>query len=690
MENILETEIEKEFEENFLRYSLSVITDRAIPDVKDGNKPVHRRILHIMKDMGLTYDKRHKKCASVTGNVIARVHPRGDTSVYEAMAKMAQPFYLRYPLIDWQGSVGNVSGDGPAAARYTECRLSKIGELMMEGIKKDAVDTKLNYADDEYEPIVVPSLFPNLICNGTSGIGVAIATNLVPHNLNEVMAGAIALLNNGDITTAELMEYIKGPDFPLGGVVINPSVLLDTYETGRSPRGKSIKLRADYNVKEEGREKLLTFTSIPHGTTTIKIMEDIEKLIEAQSLPTLNAVLDNSNEENGINISLGFTKQTDVTDVLNLLFSKTDLEVSISVNNTCLVDGQPVTLGIRDMLAHYINHQVDVLKRTTNYDLDKLNARLEVLFGHKVAVENIDVVVEIIKSADNKSDAKAKLMSTLSLTENQAEAILDMKLSKLTSIEVKDILDNLKQVEASIEECNQILADIKGHLIKRFTQISKDFGDDRRTKLEETEFVKVAGKKSKSAGVQMYVLKQDNGTINTYKTSVAGSIGVMSDDYLYAFSSMGMAYKISVSKIVNGMNINVLANVKSGETIVDIGTAQSEVESFTILTELGMIKRLKKSEMDSSRSTGYIKLQDGDKVLSVETRKGFNYVSITTSDDYNLAFEITGVAETGKAGKGVKSVSLHKDCIVSKVEFFKTDKNLTLGKRAGVGKKPKK
>ncbi len=226
MEKILDTEIEKEFEENFLRYSLSVITDRAIPDVNDGSKPVHRRILYIMRDMGLTYDKRHKKCASVTGNVIARVHPRGDTSVYEAMAKMAQPFYLRYPLIDWQGSVGNVSGDGPAAARYTECRLSKIGELMMEGIKKDAVDMKLNYADDEYEPVVIPSLFPNLICNGTSGIGVAIATNLIPHNLTEVMNGAIMLLEDGETTTEQLMTVIKGPDFPLGGTVINPSVLL--------------------------------------------------------------------------------------------------------------------------------------------------------------------------------------------------------------------------------------------------------------------------------------------------------------------------------------------------------------------------------------------------------------------------------------------------------------------------------
>ncbi|HNZ94202.1 MAG TPA: DNA topoisomerase 4 subunit A, partial [Sphaerochaeta sp.] len=456
MENrTIKVDVASEMRTSYLNYAMSVIVSRALPDVRDGLKPVHRRILYDMYEMGLRANSSYKKSARIVGDVLGKYHPHGDASVYDALVRLAQDFSLRYPVVNPQGNFGSIDGDPAAAMRYTEAKMSRIGEEMLSDIQKETVDFKPNYDDSLTEPSVLPGAFPFLLANGSSGIAVGMATNMAPHNLQEICAAANALIEDPEITLMELMEHIKGPDFPSGGVICGMRGIVDAFSTGR---GRII-TRGKYEIEESARGgDVIVFTEIPYQVNKADLVKKIDDLRKDGSIPMISTIRDES-DRNGIRIVIELKMGAEVMVVLNQLFQRTALQSNFNVNNLALVDGRPQLLGLKDMLHYYVKHRKDVVTRRTTYDLRKAQERAHILRGLKIGLEHIDEVIQIIKDSPDNSIASQRLIAAFALDETQAQAIIDMRLGRLSHLESSKILEELEDLEAKIAYYNELLSD---------------------------------------------------------------------------------------------------------------------------------------------------------------------------------------------------------------------------------------
>ena len=482
MNNIIQTPIIGEVEQSFLDYSLSVITDRAIPSAEDGLKPVQRRILWDMFDKGYRNDKKFVKCAQPVGDTMGRFHPHGDSSIYGALVWMSQKWNMRYPLIDFHGNNGSRDGDVPAAYRYTECKLSKAGEEMLADIKKNAIDWQLAYTDEENEPVYLPGLIPNLLVNGTMGIAVAMACSFAPHNMNEIMDAAIKLLNNPEATIKDLLDVIKGPDFPTGGLLINKDELINAYSTGK---GRA-RIRAEYKIESEKGKDSIIFTSIPYKVSKEDLIVEIDKLCENGKIDGVVSIRDESSQGE-VRLVIELAKGVSTGPVLAKLYKMTRLEDTYSINQVALIEKTPKLMNLKQLLEVYINHQRDVLIRTTNFDLEKIKARIHILVGLLIALEDIDNVIKLIKSSESAAAAKEALMAQYKLSEVQAKAILDMKLSKLAKLEKIELENEKKDLITLSTKLEEIIKNPVPKLIEIFTNLKTKYGDTRRTTITQIE-----------------------------------------------------------------------------------------------------------------------------------------------------------------------------------------------------------
>ena len=483
MDRLEQNNIVKEVQTSFLEYSMSVIVARALPDLRDGLKPVHRRILYSMYESGYTPDKQHRKCARIVGDVMGKYHPHGDSSIYEAMVRMAQDFSYRYMLVDGHGNFGNMDGDGAAAMRYTEARLSKISLELLRDINKDTVNFVANFDETEKEPEVIPSRFPNILVNGTMGIAVGMATNIPPHNLGEVIDGCIAYIDNNEITPLELMNYIKGPDFPTGAIILGNSGIKKAYETGRG----TITIRCKANIEENNNKHRIVITEIPYGINTLELKNRIAELVRDKVLEGIADYHEETNIENGVKIVITLKKEANPNVVLNNLYKHTPLQSTFGIIFLMLDKGVPKTLNIKEIISKYIDYQREVITRRTQFELNKAEARAHILEGYKIALDNLDAVISIIRNAETDLEAKEKLMSNFNLSEAQTDAILELKLRRLTGLERDKIEEDLKETLELISELKSILASdekINNIIKNEMIEIKEKNSDERRTKIK--------------------------------------------------------------------------------------------------------------------------------------------------------------------------------------------------------------
>lgn len=686
-EVIQKNDIINEFNDSFLRYSMSVITDRALPDSKDGLKPVHRRIAYDMVNLlNLKSSGKFVKSARIVGDVIGKLHPHGDTSVYDAACRLTLDYVMRYPLIKGQGSFGSTDGDGAAAMRYTEMKPTELLELMVGDIKKNVVDMVPNFANDEVEPTVLPALFPNILCNPNSGIAVAMSCNFAPHNLTEVCNGIIAYIKNNNITIDELMNYIPGPDFPLGGTIINKRDIKEAYETGKS--GNTLRIRGDYEVKDN----IIHFTSIPFGVTRAKIREQINNNIE--QLDKYIVDFNDNTNKNGIKIDFEINNLDNLNEALRIIFKVTSLETTFPINNVCLVDGQAKRLSLKELIIEYVKHQIEIIIKTALYDKDKAEKRAHILKGIIIALAQIDDVINLIRESNNKNEAREALISFLKIDDIQANAILDMKLSKLTKLDENDLKKELEEKLKIIEECNKIInnEDYRNELlISKIKNMRDKYGDARRTKLDDIIIEKNKTLKEEIPDTPVKInIKTGSLDISFVKKDKNGmNLNTKMNSTIVFFTNLGMAYKLPVTKIKDKIqNLKELIKLKPGEKILNI----MDINNTGIVyqtTKYGMIKKTNASDFNSSRAVQSIKLKDNDEVIDVSIGENFKYICQSTKDLYEIMFNIEDISITGRTGVGVRGIKLHENDYVKAACFSNKIKQEVSGKRGQVGKKVK-
>ena len=669
MNNIIQTDFSKEIEEGFLRYSMSVITDRALPDVRDGLKPVHRRIIYDMLNLlKLKYNKPYVKSAKIVGDVMGQLHPHGDTSIYDAACRLSLDFIMRYPLIDGHGNFGSIDGDSAAAQRYTEMRPKEILNLMNNGINENAVEMKPNFSEEILEPEVLPSLFPNLLVNGTTGIAVGMACSFLPHNLTEVCNALIAYIEkNGKITVEELNDYIKGPDFPMGGTIINKKDIMPAYRTGKT--NVSLKVQGDYVVKEDK----IIFKTIPYGITKDKIKEQVNKNIE--DFENLFSNFEDNSDKNGISIEFTMLDKEQLDECLYTIFKKTSLQNSVSINNVCLVNGLPKQLGLYEIINEYVKFNNEVLININKNRKEKYLYKINILNGLLKALSSIDLVIELIRDSGNRKEAKEKLIHQLDLDEQQADAVLDMKLSKLTKLDEMDLKKELEENRNKLSESIKIIEEeaYRNSVLKNMIIDMRDrYGDERRTKIADIEVKKVVAKKENKDiiiaidGINIKTVKTVNAKGRIYKTK--------SDSKIIAFCDDGMAYRCSAEEI-KSTNTNIKNITKAKGNILAISVADSE-DLVYHTTKNGMIKISKVSDFNSTRngSVSAIKLSDDDKVVAIDVG---NFISCyqETNNGVKGILDITDLKTQGKATKGVKGLKLKDDESIIKAYFSNEESN---------------
>ena len=636
MEKFFNVDISEELKQSFLDYSMSVITDRALPDVRSGLKPIHTRILYGAYQLGLKSDKPFKKSAKLVGHIIGTLSPHGDEATYQAIVKLVQDFYLRYPLMLGEGAWGSQDGDGAAAYRYTLCKLSKFGELMLDGIKSDAVDFKPNFSNDDKEPVVMPAIFPALLCNGTSGIATGIASKFAPHNLTEVCDAIVHFIEKGgsmdNVTTAELLNFIQGPDFPSGGVVINKSSLEEFYEYGKG----SIKIQGVYNFEKNGKHSNIVFTEVPYCVSKEKLIEKIATLCSKGELNNIIDIRDESTFKNGIRfvIETSLKEDADLEALVNLLFDKTDLETSFSINQNAIVEGAPRLVSLKEMIYYYYIHQRDVFYRISKNEQSKLLVQLEKLNGLLIALANIEDIIQLIKTSENKASAKVKLMEKYGFTDLQAETILEMKLARLTKIDGVEIQSKQEQIKARLEELDKILNDdltLNNELIKKIRNMQKEYGDSRRTKIMDKIREKASSKKM-VVDEDTTVLISTKGEIkrvNDYKKSTAALVAVVKSNTsstIGVLTNSGTCYKIPVKKIPivlknadKGEKLTEF-NIPANETILGVFDVKDMDKTLTIVTKKGYCKQIDLNECSSNRTVKYTSLKDDDTIVYISTK----------------------------------------------------------------------
>ncbi|KFZ25999.1 MAG: DNA gyrase subunit A [Candidatus Izimaplasma bacterium HR2] len=705
--NIKIVNLKDEMESSYLDYAMSVITDRALPDVRDGLKPVHRRILYTLFDLGMLHNKPYKKSIRVVGEVLGKLHPHGDVSVYEAMMRMAQKWSLRYPLVDGHGNIGSQDGDKPAASRYTEARMSQIAKEMLWEIKKNVIDMKLNFSEDLYEPIVLSNIIPTLIINGVTGIAVGMATSMPSHNMNETIDAIIAYMENTDITTLQLMNYIIGPDFPTGGIVINEKELLDAYSTGKG----RIRIRAKASIKD----KTISITEIPYLTYKEKIVGNIGELIKAKEITEIKTLRDDS-DRNGMCITIIVKKDADANAVLNRLYKLTSLETTFSFNNTVLINGSPETVGLKILISEFVKHQINIYTRKYKFDLEKIEKRLHIIEGLIIAIENIDDIVKLIKASSSKVEANSKLIKKYKLTQLQADAILAMKLSSLTNLEVDTLkkeqiglLKSKKEIEIILNSESILLGIIKDSLLAT----KKKYGDARRTQITNIEITKGDKAKNEVPSQNVVVTFTHGGLIkrvstNKFKPQTKGGKGKKinniyshvfignTQNYMLAFSNYGNVFKVLINDIkegdnrVNGAPIASLVNLDNGEEIVVVSSMEGNIDdSLIFITKNGKVKKTKLSEYQNFKRSKIkaINLKEGDSLVNVRVVKPREDIIMYTKDGYLIRFSNSSINSTGRSTGGVNGIKVKDGDRVIGFDSIDKQKYLMTISREGKGKK---
>ena len=716
MDRIVQNNIVKEVKDSFLDYSMSVIVARAIPDLRDGLKPVHRRILYSMYESGYTPDKQHRKCARIVGDVMGKYHPHGDSSIYEAMVRMAQDFSYRYMLVDGHGNFGNMDGDGAAAMRYTEARLAKVSLELLRDINKDTVDFIPNFDETEKEPVVIPSRFPNILVNGTMGIAVGMATNIPPHNLGEVIDGCVAYIDNPEIDTMEMMNYIKGPDFPTGGIILGSSGIKKAYETGRG----TITIRCKAEIEETNNRNRIVITEIPYNVNTLDLKNRIAELVRDKVLEGIADYHEETNIENGIKIVVTLKKEANANVVLNNLYKHTQLQSTFGIIFLMLDQGQPRTLGIKDIISKYVDYQKEIIIRRTKFDLAKAEARAHILEGYKIALDHIDDIIKIIKESQSDSIAKARLIEKYRFSEIQADAILELKLRRLTGLEREKIEEELANILKLIEEYKSILASeekVLSIIKQEMLEIKAKYGDERRTKIDNSA-IEYIEDESLIPQEEIIVTITNKNYIkrtpkDTYKVQNRGGVGVKgmttteedyveqllsmnTHDYILFFSNKGKVYRLKGYKIpeysrtAKGLPIVNLLSLEKDEKINTI-IRINENETYKCLlfgTKEGLVKRTLISEFDNIRQSGKIAitLKEDDELISVKKTTGNDQVLMCSSNGRMARFSEEEIRIMGRTASGVRGINLEDDKCVG-MEISEPGKLLLAVTENGYGKK---
>ena len=713
-DKLSENNIVEEVKKSFLDYSLSVITSRAIPDLRDGLKPVHRRILWSMFDSGYTPDKPHRKCAKSVGEVMGNYHPHGDSSIYEAMVRMAQDFNMRYLLIDGHGNFGNIEGDGAAAYRYTESRLSKLSLEMLRDIRKDTVDMTPNFDESLKEPVVLPSRFPNILVNGAMGIAVGMATNIPPHNLTEVINGCIAYIDNPDIDTLGLMEHIKGPDFPVGGIILGNSGIRRAYETGRG----TITIRSKAMIEEHGNHSNIVITEVPYGVNTLDLKNKVAELVHNKVIEGISDY--HTDLKDGVKITITLKKDANAQVVLNNLYKHTSFQINYSII-LLMIDGKtPKVLGLKDIIAKYIDYQREVIIRRTKFDFKKAEDRVHILNGLKIALDHIDEVIKIIKESSTDQIAKSTLMSRFGLSEIQADSILELKLRRLTGLERGKIEDELKDLLEKIEYYNRVLSSeemVLGIIKDELTEIRDKYGDDRRTTIDMTA-VDYIEDESLIPEENIIVTLTNKGYIkrlsaSSYKSQHRGGVGVKgmstneedyvehminlsTHDYLLFFTNKGKVYRMKgyeipeYSRQAKGLPIINLLQIEKDESINSLikMSNDDDYKFLVFATKKGFIKKTLISEFENIRNSGKIciSLRNNDELIGVKKSTGNDYIMMGSSEGRMSVFNEEEIRVMGRTASGVRGINLvDADCIG--IEVVSLDNNILIATKKGYGKK---
>lgn len=704
-----------EMRKSFLDYSMSVIVARALPDVRDGLKPVHRRILYTLYEEGMTPDKKYQKSANAVGAVMGHYHPHGDSAIYESMVRMAQDFTYRHTLVDGHGNFGSIDGDGAAASRYTEARLAKISMELLRDLNKDTVDFSENYDGQRKEPVVLPSRFPNILVNGNMGIAVGMATNIPPHNLGEVIDGCVAYIDNPDITVTELMQYIKGPDFPTAGVILGNGGIKRAYESGRG----AITIRGMATVEETHNKHRIVITELPYQVNKKALIQRIGELVRDKVIDGISNLSDESALE-GIKIVIDVKKEANANVVLNNLYKHTLLQTSYGINFLMLVDGSPRTLGLREIIEKYIDHQKHVIYRRCQFDLKRYKDRLHILDGLKIALDNIDRVIKIIRESADDDEAKAGLMSNFALSEVQSQAILDMRLKRLTGLEKSKIEEEIAELEKLVKELEEILASEEKILevIKtEMLEIKDKYADERRTHIDMTAIDYIEDE-SLIPVENVVITLTNKGYIkrlpaDTYKTQNRGGMGVKgmatneedfvehlinatSHDYILMFTNMGKVYRIKgyeipeYSRQSKGLPIINLLSLDKDEKVTSLLKISNddEYKCLVFATKNGLIKRTDISEFDSIRNNGkkFITLKDNDELVSVKKTTGNDEILMASSNGRMVRFNESAVRIMGRSASGVRGINLDGGILVG-MEIVEPNEYVLVITEKGYGKK---
>ncbi len=714
--NIVPTNIEDEMKRSYLDYAMSVIVGRALPDVRDGLKPVHRRILYTMQQMGLQPNRPTRKCARIVGDVMGKYHPHGNLAVYDALVRLAQPFALRYPLVEGQGNFGSVDGDPPAADRYTEARLSRISTALLEDLDLETVDFKPNYDDSEVEPEVLPTRVPNLLVNGSSGIAVGMATNIPPHNLTEIIGATIQLIQQPDTPVMKILEMVPGPDFPTGGYILGRNGIYDAYTKGRG----QLKLRAKASIEKTGKDReQIVVTEIPYQVNKSKLLEQIAAMVNEKRIEGISDVFDHSDRD-GMRIVIELKRGEQAEVVLNNLYKHTQLQTGFGVIMLSIVNGQPRELGLVDCLKFFIDHRVEVVRRRTEYELRRAREREHLLLGFQKALDNLDEVIRLIRASKSPREARDSLIGAFTFTERQAQAIIEMQLQRLTGMERQKILDELADIQRRIAAYLEILGSdtiLREVIVKELQEVQKDFGDERRTEIiEDTGEIKLED----LVAVEDVAITVTRGgylkrtSVDTYRRQTRGGkgrigMGTRAEDfveyllvssthsYMLIFTTRGRVYWLKAYEIPDasttgkGKHISNLINLQGDESVKAFLSVKDFVadQFIVMVTKKGVIKKCELTEFDNPMARGIIamSLDEGDELIGARITNGQNFIFLGSHEGQAIRFPESEVRAMGRPAHGVWAMDLDEDDYLIGMEVVEKDGLILSIAEHGYGKR---